>query len=100
MSDEVVRSVTSKRSTVIRGRKTSVWVEDEFWWSLREIAIRKNVTISELLEQIDGARTTINLSSAIRVFVIDDVRSRTKSAGDRALRKGRGETVVRHKHPT
>jgi predicted DNA-binding ribbon-helix-helix protein len=55
---------------VIAGHKTSVSLEDDFWQALREIAIRRNMRLSELVTSIDAERAHANLSSAIRLFVL------------------------------
>jgi len=68
------KSPIGKYSLVINGHKTSVSLEEEFWRSLCEIATDKNVRSDTLIEQIDAKRTTINLSSAIRVFVLKQYR--------------------------
>jgi predicted DNA-binding ribbon-helix-helix protein len=59
-----------KRSTLV-GRKTSVTLEDEFWTALKEIATTQNVGISLLISTIDSQRQNNNLSSAIRVHVLN-----------------------------
>ena len=64
-----------KRSVDIAGHRTSVSIEAPFWDALREIAVRKNVSVNELIATIDGAREG-NLSSAIRVYVLRDVQER------------------------
>ncbi|MBY0381289.1 MAG: ribbon-helix-helix domain-containing protein [Xanthobacteraceae bacterium] len=69
-----------KRSVVVDGHKTSVSLEDAFWTSLREIATRRRVSLSMQIASIDQHRKTSNLSSAIRLFVLDYFRSRTVSA--------------------
>jgi predicted DNA-binding ribbon-helix-helix protein len=63
-----------KRSIVINGRKTSVSLENEFWQGLHEISDHNHASIAMLVEQIDRARNTCNLSSAIRVFVFKHFR--------------------------
>jgi predicted DNA-binding ribbon-helix-helix protein len=68
-------SAISKRTITIDGHKTSVTLEDEFWMGLREIARRKNATLRSLIAQIDDARIRNNLSSAIRVFVLNHFRT-------------------------
>lgn len=66
------QSPVAKRSIFIGDRKTSVSLEDEFWTALRQIAVEKGITTAKLVEQIDGARPPEqNLSSAIRLFVLD-----------------------------
>lgn len=64
-----------KRSVVIAGHSTSVSLEAEFWDALREIALARRVSINQLVADIDDERTG-NLSSAIRVFVLNQLRAR------------------------
>lgn len=59
-----------KRSLVIMGHSTSVSLEDEFWILLKKIAEQEKITVQQLVEQIDISREG-NLSSALRVFVLD-----------------------------
>jgi predicted DNA-binding ribbon-helix-helix protein len=61
-----MKSLVLKRSVIVAGHKTSVSLEDAFWKSLREIAIRRDMTLSALLAAIDAERQHANLSSAIR----------------------------------
>ena len=63
-----------KRSVIRNGHKSSISLEDEFWDALREIADHEHMAISALVATIDHGRTTNNLSSAIRVFVLDHFR--------------------------
>jgi predicted DNA-binding ribbon-helix-helix protein len=67
-----------KRSILIAGHRTSVSLEDAFWTALKDIAQARHVSVAELIASIDGARQTGNrtgnLSSAIRVFVLDYYR--------------------------
>lgn len=65
-----------KRSVAISGHKTSVTLEDNFWRALQEIAQVQKMTVSSLLNQIDQQREEKNLSSHIRVFVLNYYRSR------------------------
>ena len=65
-----MKSSVIKRSIVINGHKTSVSLEDAFWTDLKKIAHDRQVTLSELVTKIDGAREQSNLSSAIRLFVL------------------------------
>lgn len=69
-----------KRSVVIGGHKTSVSLEDAFWTSLKDIAGRRGITLSRQIASIDQHRQTGNLSSAIRLFVLDHFRTRAMSA--------------------
>lgn len=71
-----MKTAVIKRSIVVDGHKTSVSLENEFWDGLRELADRESVTLSTLVGQIDHGRTSCNLSSAIRVFVFNRLRTR------------------------
>jgi predicted DNA-binding ribbon-helix-helix protein len=66
-----------KRSVVVDGHKTSVSLEDAFWVSLKDIATRRGLSLSMQIAAIDQNRKTSNLSSAIRLFVLDYFRSRS-----------------------
>ena len=78
-----MKSPVVKRSIVITGHKTSVSLEDAFWTGLKDIATSRNMTLSELVASIDGDRRQGNLSSAIRLFVLDHYRALAGSAGAR-----------------
>ena len=69
-----------KRSVVVGGHKTSVSLEDAFWTSLKDIAMRRGTTLSTQIASIDTSRKTSNLSSAIRRFVLEHFRTRAVSA--------------------
>jgi predicted DNA-binding ribbon-helix-helix protein len=70
-----MKSQVVKRSIVIAGHKTSVSLEDAFWKGLKEIAATRNIPLSDLVSTIDNERQHGNLSSAIRLFVLDRYRS-------------------------
>jgi predicted DNA-binding ribbon-helix-helix protein len=70
-----MKSLVAKRSIVAAGHKTSVSLEDAFWEGLKEIALGRNITLSELVAAIDSGRRQSNLSSAIRLFVLDFYRN-------------------------
>ncbi|MCG7391678.1 ribbon-helix-helix domain-containing protein [Microvirga sp. ACRRW] len=65
-----------KRSVSIAGHRTSISLEEPFWQILREIAERDKLSIQALIGRIDAERGEQNLSSAIRVFVLMDLRNR------------------------
>ncbi len=73
--DTLMNSSIIKRSVVIDKHKTSVSLEDAFWRGLKDIAHRQSVTLSSLVGEIDKSRLQSNLSSAIRLFVLDRLRS-------------------------
>ena len=70
-----MKSPVVKRSIVIAGHKTSVSLEDAFWKCLKEIASGRDMTLSDLVATIDTDRQHGNLSSAIRLFVLDYYRA-------------------------
>jgi predicted DNA-binding ribbon-helix-helix protein len=79
-----MKSLVTKRSIVIAGHKTSVSLEDAFWKGLKEIASDRDLTLSEMVAAIDSGRPNGNLSSAIRLFVLDHYRTLIGSAGTRS----------------
>ena len=80
-----MKSQVVKRSVVIDGHKTSISLEDAFWSSLKEIAHAERATVSELVAKIDKTRKQGNLSSAVRLFVLDRVRWRGARWGDQRI---------------
>jgi predicted DNA-binding ribbon-helix-helix protein len=72
-----MKSPVVKRSIIIAGHKTSVSLEDAFWKGLKEIASHRDTTLSNLVSEIDTDRHHGNLSSAIRLFVLDHYRERS-----------------------
>lgn len=61
-----------KHSLTLRGHRTSVSLEDEFWRAFRDIASRKNMPINVLAAEIDAARDPgTGLASAIRVYILN-----------------------------
>ena len=69
-----MKSPVVKRSIVIAGHKTSVSLEDAFWKGMKEIAASRDLTLSDLVSTIDSERRHGNLSSAIRLYVLDHYR--------------------------
>jgi predicted DNA-binding ribbon-helix-helix protein len=58
--------------------KTSVTLEEPFWESVQEIAAARNIALRDLLGAIDQQRENRNLSSAIRIFVLEHYRNNRK----------------------
>jgi predicted DNA-binding ribbon-helix-helix protein len=86
-----MQSGVIKRSIVLSGHKTSVSLEDAFWNSLKEIGKDQNTTLSTLISGIDSQRPHNNLSSAIRLFVLDHYRAQLPdTAGDRTADRANG----------
>jgi predicted DNA-binding ribbon-helix-helix protein len=71
VNPERTSSSVRKRSVRVGKHKTSLSVEDEFWQGLKEIAQERSLSLSNLVDDINKQRTHANLSSAIRLFVLD-----------------------------
>jgi predicted DNA-binding ribbon-helix-helix protein len=74
-----MKSNIAKRSVVIGGHKTSVSLEEPFWQCVREITHTRAISVSDLLQEIDRDRQKSNLSSAVRVFVLEQARRRAET---------------------
>ena len=67
----------NKRSVSIRGHRTSFSLEDEFWNALKAIARIRQISVAQLVTQVDLRRNEEeNLSSALRLFVLRDLKSK------------------------
>jgi predicted DNA-binding ribbon-helix-helix protein len=73
---DAMRSPVVKRSIVIGGHKTSVSLENDFWQGLKNIAAERKTTLSTLVAAIDKHHRHGNLSSTIRLFVLEYYRDR------------------------
>lgn len=76
-----MKSPVVKRSIAIAGHKTSISLEDAFWRGLKDIALSRRMTLSDLVGAIDAERQHGNLSSAIRLFVLDHYRAQPNGDG-------------------
>ena len=98
-----MKSPVVKRSIVVAGHKTSVSLEDAFWKGLKEIADDRDMTLSDLVSSIDTDRQQGNLSSAIRLFVLDHFRNSCRRRRRRCARPdrhaGRGVSSARRLAP-
>jgi predicted DNA-binding ribbon-helix-helix protein len=77
------KSLVIKRSIVVGGHKTSVSLEDDFWRALKEIALSHRVTLSSLVGSIDSQRQRGNLSSAVRLFILEHYQQRSSAEADK-----------------
>jgi predicted DNA-binding ribbon-helix-helix protein len=77
-----MKSAVLKRSIVIAGHKTSVSLEDAFWSGLKEISKSHKATLSDTIADIDSHRQFGNLSSAIRLFVLEQARAQMSSTAN------------------
>ncbi|WP_319413424.1 ribbon-helix-helix domain-containing protein [uncultured Cohaesibacter sp.] len=64
-----------KHSVTIAGHRTSISLEDEFWQGLKALAESRNKSLADIIRQIDKERGRNNLSSAIRIAVLDYYKS-------------------------
>jgi predicted DNA-binding ribbon-helix-helix protein len=71
-----VKSPVVRRAITVAGHKTSVSLEDAFWRGLKDIATSRGTTLSDLIGSIDRKRKHDNLSSALRLFVLNHYRVR------------------------
>ena len=74
-----MKSLILKRSIIIAGMKTSVSLEDEFWQALKQIAAGLDIKMAELVHQIGQQREYGNLSSALRLYVLEHYLSRART---------------------
>jgi predicted DNA-binding ribbon-helix-helix protein len=66
------------RTVRIGGRNSGVSVEDAFWDAVKDIAAAEGTSLAGLVTTINRERQPANLSSAIRLFVLDYYRSRMR----------------------
>jgi predicted DNA-binding ribbon-helix-helix protein len=62
-------------NVVVAGRRTSVRLEDVMWEALQDIARRREVTVHDLVTEIDRRRTESSLTAAIRVYIVNFYRA-------------------------
>ena len=66
------RTKLAKHALLIAGHPTSISLEEAFWQRLRAVAERRAASVAALVATIDAGRGEANLSSAIRVFLLED----------------------------
>ncbi len=86
-----MKSSVVKRSIVIAGHKTSISLEDAFWSHLKDIAHSRQATLSRLVADIDQTREHGNLSSAIRVFVLEYFRTHVRFNPESSINRAGGQ---------
>ena len=72
-----VNSSSTKRSVIVAGHRTSVSLHSVFWTELRAVAEQQRISVNNLVTRIDRDRSG-SLSSALRVFVLEDLRKRER----------------------
>jgi predicted DNA-binding ribbon-helix-helix protein len=90
-----MKSLVIKRSIMVAGRWSSVSLEEAFWKGLKAIAADRGLTLFALVGTINAARHHANLSSAIRLFVLDYYRSKIGGVSDE--QRSALEMTQRHK---
>lgn len=91
MRDSLPPRAIRKRSVTIKGHRTSVSLEQAFWAALREVADKRGLSLAAIIAEVDkanarspgpsrigrpggGLTRAANLSSALRVYVLEQVR--------------------------
>jgi predicted DNA-binding ribbon-helix-helix protein len=82
-----------KRSVIVKKRRTSISLEDSFWSSLHAIVRMENITIGDFIDRISCMRSTLNLSSSLRVAVLEYYQ---RLVIDRAIIGGPSHTHASH----
>ena len=70
-----------KRSFSIKGHRTSISLEAEFWDALKEAALEDRLPLASLIDRIDRERGTSGLSSAVRIWLLRRYKSPTSGIG-------------------
>ena len=102
LSGGQIKSPIVKRSIMIAGQRTSISLEDAFWKGLKEIAAKHDMSVQSVVAAVHGGRHRGNLSSTLRLFVLEYYRTdsckmsgRHHDAGDpRDRREGRDRTAL------
>jgi predicted DNA-binding ribbon-helix-helix protein len=68
-------SALTIRNVVVAGRRTSVRLEPSMWDGLRDIACRRDMTLNDLVTEIDRYRGTPGLTAAIRIYIVNFYRN-------------------------
>jgi predicted DNA-binding ribbon-helix-helix protein len=81
--DGAVEARVAKHSLIVAGHRTSVSLEDAFWRRLQGIATRRGLSVNALVATIDVSRGAANLSSALRVYVLETASADRSDAAER-----------------
>ncbi len=88
-----MKSLVIRRSISIRGRKTTVSLEDAFWSGLKEIASSRDLSLSATVAAIEAERVHGNLSSAIRLYVLEQFRAMIGKHGRECQEQDRSQEI-------
>jgi predicted DNA-binding ribbon-helix-helix protein len=78
MSGQTLQIV--KHSLMIAGHRTSISLENAFWTELKTCAAERDMSLAALVAEIDATRGDANLSSAIRVALLERLRARAAAS--------------------
>jgi predicted DNA-binding ribbon-helix-helix protein len=78
-----IKSLVLKQSVSINGHHSSISIEGAFWKALQEIAVAQNISANALISKIDNECESANLSSAIRVYVVEHYRLAVNASADK-----------------
>ncbi|PDT42508.1 MULTISPECIES: ribbon-helix-helix domain-containing protein [Sinorhizobium] len=71
----------AKHSATLHGHRTSFTLEDPFWQELKSIAKSRDMPLARLIAEIDDGRNReVNLSSALRLYVLAWIKAQAKAA--------------------
>jgi predicted DNA-binding ribbon-helix-helix protein len=90
----IMNSAIVKRSVSLGGHKTSISLEDAFWNYLKEIAESRGVSVSVIVAEIQAQDRRTNLSSAIRLYVLEHACERCAVAEGREVPQVRPEMTA------
>lgn len=94
MNAEIKKATTiGLRNVTLRGRRTSLRLEPDFWSALEEIARREKLSINALCEKIQTRAGRGNLTAAVRLYALDYFRAAATETGHRAAGHGRLSTA-------
>ena len=65
---------SNKRTVKIDGHITSVFLETEFWEEILKLSKKEHTTPDKIISKIDKTKNTSNLSSAIRLYVLNHLK--------------------------
>ena len=66
-----------KHSLTLRGHRTSVTLEPEFWAAFQALAAQRGLSVNALAAQMDEARGDVGLASHIRVEILRALQGET-----------------------
>ena len=84
-------STLISRNITLADRRTSIRLEPEMWDALSEICARESRSLHDICTQIDRERTQSGLTAAVRVFILNYFRQKSRETGPAAASPGAGD---------